>query len=220
MVTTVGARTWSALLPTERETWAAPDGRLHLREVSQKPEFASEAQRAMWVAAGSPPLEPGHVSEESIKGPGFLDTSGLPTEPKTLRRAIEARKAPQFRDPPGEAETLVLIGDLLRETYLPPSFRAALYEVAAELPGVELLGEVRDPVGRTGLGVAFSGRETRHELIFDPETSALLAEREVITDPRAERTLGLPPGSEIESTSYLESGVVDSLRQPGPARSH
>jgi hypothetical protein len=86
--------------------------------------------------------------------------------------------------------------------------------VVAELPKVELRGEVEDPVGRTGIGVAYTKGSTTHELIFDPETSALLGEREVA----ARRIPGLqvPAGTEIGSVTYLESKVVDSLGKGAP----
>lgn len=208
-------RQWSALYAKERESWTTPDGTIRFRVISKKPEFVSEDQRAAWVAAGSPQLGSGHVSLNRMKGGNeFLETSNLPTEPKALRELIEARKAPQFvHHPPGRAETFVLIGDLLRETYLPPAFRAALYEVAAELPGVELLGEVEDSAGRTGIGIAYDGaREgARSELIFNPNTSALLGERQTVVDSRVASSLDVPLGTEIGSTAYLESGVVDSV---------
>jgi len=206
---------WSVLSPREREAWTAPDGTMKFRVTSEKPEFLSAAQRAGWVAAGSPPLTFGQVEEESMQGNRFLDTSDLPTDPAPLRKLIEERKVPGVGGPPGEAETFVLIGDLLRNTWLPSDFRAALYRVVAELPGVELLGDVEDPVGRTGIGVAYTDakRGTRHELIFNPETAALLGEREVVAGTRPESfTFGLPAGTEIGSASYLESGVVDSTK--------
>jgi hypothetical protein len=219
VVTTYGVDAqWSALYANERETWTAPDGTIRFRVISKEPEFLSRAQRAAWVAAGSPRLSSEHVSDNRIEGGNrFLDITDLPTEPKALRALIEARKAPQFVHPPGEAETFTLIGDLLRETYLPPAFRAALYRVTAELPGVELLGEVEDPVGRTGIGIAYDGASegTRSELIFDPDTSALLGERQVVVGPRVAKSLMVPPGTEIGSTAYLESGVVDSPPETG-----
>jgi hypothetical protein len=98
---------------------------------------------------------------------------------------------------------------MFRNTYLPPAFRAALYRVVAELPEVELLGDVKDPVGRTGIGVAFTKGNLEHELIFDPNTSALLGGREVAAWPLP--GLQVPAGSEIGSSAYLESKLVDSL---------
>lgn len=181
----------SLLTPRIRQTWIAANGAGRTR------------------VAG-----PGGVEDSALSGQPFLDTADLPTEPKALRRLIEARKIPLVDGPPGEAETFTLIGDMLRDTYLPPVFRAALYRVAAELPEVELMGRVEDPVGRTGIGVAFTKGSVIHELIFDPRTSALLGEREVAA--RRIPELQVPAGTETGSTAYLESKVVDSLGRGAP----
>jgi hypothetical protein len=208
-------RQWSALTPRFRQTWIAANGAGRARVVSAKPEFLTPGQRGAWRAAGSPHLSSGEVEDSAISGQPFLDTSDLPTRPEALRKLIEARKVPLVDGPPGEAETFTLIGDMLRNTYLPPAFRAALYRVVAELPKVELLGKVKDPVGRSGIGVAYTKDRTRHELIFDPTTSALLGEREVAVYPIAE--LQVPAGTETGSVTYLESKVVDSLGRGAPA---
>ena len=208
---------WSVLVPSEREAWIGPDGSGRVRRVSRATRFVTAGQREAWVKAGRPELPAGgQVEDSGLSGSGFLDTSDLPTEPEALRRLIEARKI--LGGPPGEAETFVLIGDMLRESYLPPAFRAALYEATAELPGVKLLGEVRDPLGRPGIGVAYANdkRGTREELIFSPETSWLLAEREVVVSPKSGR-LEFPPGTETGSATYLESRLVDSI-EDRPAR--
>lgn len=207
-------REWSALAPRIRQTWIAAHGAGRARVVSAKPEFLTAGQRRAWKAAGSPRLGAGGVEDFALTGQPFLDTSDLPTRPRALRKLIEARKIPLVDGPPGEAETFTLIGDMLRNTYLPPAFRAALYRVVAELPEVELLGQVKDPVGRTGIGVAFTKGRVRHELIFDPKTSALLGGREVAAYPIAE--LQVPAGTETGSVTYLESKVVDSLGRGAP----
>jgi hypothetical protein len=207
-------RAWSVLTPRVRQTWIAADGAGRARVVSGKPEFLTAGQRRAWKAAGSPHLGSGGVEDFALSGQPFLDTSNLPTEPKALRKLIEARKIPRVDGPPGEAETFTLIGDMLRNTYLPPAFRAALYRVVAELPKVELLGEVKDPVGRTGIGVAFTKGSTTHELIFDPKTSALLGERELAAHRIPE--LQVPAGTETGSATYLESKVVDGLGRGAP----
>ncbi|MGH2976022.1 MAG: CU044_5270 family protein [Solirubrobacterales bacterium] len=208
-------REWSVLVPRIRQTWIAANGAGRARAVSAKPEFLTPWQRKEWKAAGSPQLSSGGVEDFALSGQPFLDTSDLPTQPKALRRLIEARKIPIVDGPPGEAETFTLIGDMLRNTYLPPAFRAALYRVVAELPEVELLGEVEDPVGRTGIGVAFTKGSVTHELIFDPATSALLGEREVAA--RRMPDLQVPAGTETGSVTYLESKLVDSLGEGAPA---
>ena len=110
--------------------------------------------------------------------------------PDALLQVIEDRTI--VGGPPGDAETFVLIGDLLRETYASPALRAALYEVAAGLPGVELIGNVRDASGRPGVAVAYEHDGARNELIFDPETAAMLGESSVVTEAGA---MGLPVGN-------------------------
>ncbi len=207
-------RAWSVLVSRIRQTWIAANGAGRARAVAAKPEFLTAGQRRAWVAAGSPHLGSGGVEDFVLSGQPFLDTSNLPTEPRALRRLIEARKIPRVGGPPGEAETFTLIGDMLRNTYLPPAFRAALYRVVAELPKVELLGEVKDPIGRKGIGVAFTKGSVTHELIFDPATSALLGEREVAA--RRIPDLQVPAGTETGSVTYLESKVVDSLGKGAP----
>lgn len=209
---------WSILVPREREIWISPDGSGRIREVAGRPRFLSAAQRAAWVAAGSPELpRVSRASDETFKAHQlrYFRSESLPTDPKELREMIEARKVPGIGGPPGEAETFELIGEMLRETDLRPALRAAIYQVTAELPGIELLGPARDPAGREGTGVAFTDRRRgiRHELIFDPADSALLGEREVVVGGW-DKGLRVPAGTVVGYASYLESRVVDSTAIP------
>jgi hypothetical protein len=49
---------------------------------------------------------------------------------------------------------------------------------------VELLGEVRDRLGREAIGVAFTEHTgLRQELLFDPYTAEVLNERQVVAHP-------------------------------------
>jgi hypothetical protein len=211
---------WSVLVPSEREAWISFGSRNgRVQKMSGKPRFVSADQRAGWVAAGSPPLpRSGEVEDGTLSGASILDASELPTDPATLRRLIEAREIQGIGGPPGEAETFTLIGDMLRESYLPAAVRSAIFQLTAELPRVELLGEVNDPVGRTGTGIAYTDRRrgTRHELVFDPATSALLGEQESIVRPGA-FGFKAPPGTTIGYAAYLESKVVDSVGREAPA---
>ncbi len=85
---------------------------------------------------------------------------------------------------------------------------------------MKLLGDVRDPVGRIGTGVAYTDhrRGTRHELIFDPGTSALLGERDILVAPQP-NGLKAAPGTVFGYAAYLESKVVDSTGE-APRGSH
>ncbi len=212
---------WSVLVPKEIESWISVDGsrKGRIREVSGSPRFLSAYQRAAWVAAGSPSLPKPGATQSTASGAGrVVAASDLPRMPAVLRRKIEARRIPGVEGPPGRAETFVLIGDLLRASYLPAVERSALLEAAAELPGVESLGEVEDRVGRRGVGVAFTDRRQaiRHELILDPQTSALLGERDTTTRTRY-AGMEIPVGTTIGWTAYLEAKVVDSVGRGAPA---
>jgi hypothetical protein len=203
---------FSVLTPVVREAWIGTDGSGRLLETNGTPTFLTEHDRSVWLAAGRPDLGGNKTHDESYRPGGlfYLDLTKLPTDPGELRTMIEERKVEG--GPPGDAETFTIIGDLLRETYAPPELRAALYQIASELPGVELIGNVKDPVGRDGIAVAYPNDGILHELIFDPNTSALLAERTVITDP-GQAHLQVSAGTVVGWAAYLASGIVDSTDQ-------
>jgi len=165
----------STFVDQTREAWIGTDGSGRLRETSGRD----------------------HMNENFGRGGlYFMDLSKLPTDTDALRSLIEQRKVEG--GPPGDAETFTIVGDMLRETYASPQLRAALYEVAAGLPKVELVGEVKDQSGRTGTAVGYTKNGISHQLIFDPRTSELLGERTV------------QHGKVVTWTDYLASAVVDS----------
>jgi hypothetical protein len=98
---------------------------------------------------------------------------------------------------------------LLARPITPPALRAALFRVLARLEGIRVLGTMTDEAGRKGTAVAITFDGVRHELLFDPHSSLLLAERDitVTAQPAAPR---YPVGLTIRSELYL-TRVVDSL---------
>lgn len=196
-----GGRAFNVFQTVTRESWIAPDGSGRIHQTEGQPRLATPADRAAWIADGRPDLNDGSGNEDTTLDPGgltYVDLSKLPTDPGQLKQLIETRSIEG--GPPGDAETFTIIGDLLRETYAPPGVRSALYTIASELPGVELIGATHDHLGRPGTGVSFVSHGYGQELIFDSQTSALLAEQSV-----DEHT-----GAVVEWTCYLSSGVVDS----------
>jgi hypothetical protein len=189
-----------------REAWIGPDGSGRLREEHSPPRFVTSSDKAAWIAAGKPDLSGSRNSDETFAAGGlsYLDLSKLPSDPAQLKQLIENRTVEG--GPPGDAETFTIIGDLLRETYASPGVRSALYTIASELPGVQLVGPVKDELGRSGTAVAYVSHGISDELILDPQTSALLAERQVVTGNGS----WAPVGTVLESTAYVRSGVVDS----------
>jgi len=149
--------------------------------------------------------------------PGCLSTSpvplgGLPRNPAALRARLLTGKVEG--GPPGAAEAFTQVGDLLRETDAPPALRAALYRAAAGLAGVRNLGTVADPLGRQGVGLAIDDHGIRHELIFDPRTSALLAQRGVVIAHTRGEDAAL--GSLAYWSAYTPGRVVSRLPAPSP----
>lgn len=201
--------TTSALIPKTRELWIAPDGSGRIRETAGSPIFLSEHDRTNWEA--DPPQ---FLAMNQDFGPGGLfyeDFTRYPTDPKALADVIRERA--EAADPPVDLEMFVVVGDLLRMPGVPPELRSALYKVAAKIKDVELVGSVTDRAGRTGIGVSITTdywkAKERLTLIFDPATSALLGEEEVLLEKAS--WLNAKPPVVIGSRAYLESGIVTKL---------
>jgi hypothetical protein len=196
-----GGKGWWALSPGVREFWMGPTGgRIHER--CGKPIFPTAADRKTWIAAGRPQVT---TREDSANIPPTHPLD-LPSDPDELYATIHDRAVGH-----GNAtrpEMFTLIADSLRETGAPPSLRAALYEVAARIPGVQLVGPANDRIGRHGVAVAYvDGKiHERHELIFDRRTAALLGEEYVQLDGNP---YGYPAGTVTGYSTYVSSGVVN-----------
>jgi len=206
---------FSVLVPHTREIWVAPDGSGRLLVKSGEPRFLGPSDEETWKAAGMPSLGRPRTSDESFGPDGLSYTafSEYSTDPDELYDQIRSKA--EGYGPSTDAEMLVLVGDMLRETVAPPELRAALFRVAARIPGVELVGEVTDPAGRRGTAVARTSDDAgfleRNELVFDPETSELLAERQVLL--KRVEWIDAEPGTVIGYAVYVKSGVVDSTSE-------
>jgi hypothetical protein len=163
----------------------------------------------------------GMIDPNPLPGEIYKDLSGLPTEPEALREKLleeNRREAAVFLDTTysggSTVETFDIVSDLLSTpgNYASPEVRQALYEVVADLPDVDLVGEVKDPLGRRGLAVALTNNGIERQLIFDPNTSELLAREDVAADP-GELGLDAKPGAVLSYTAYLVSGIADSLHE-------
>jgi hypothetical protein len=195
---------FAVLVPHVREIWHGPDVGLLVSSTGE-PEFLSARDRQRWIAAGRPNLREGGVGRTAL---GRQETSDLPTDVDALfsRLEDEARGHPKGTN----RQMFTRLGDYLRETNISPLQRAALYEVAARIPGVELVGRVRDPVGRPGVAVAMEQPSdgTRETLVIDPESGVLLAE-EVVT--LAQNVYGYPAGTLVGHSTYLVTRTVDAV---------
>jgi hypothetical protein len=198
-----GGEGWQALSPGVRESWFGPTGGF-IHEKWGKPRFFTGWERRAWIAGGREQVNP---PEDSAKIPP-IHPLDLPTDPDALSAEIHDRAV--GRGNSTNAEMFTLVADSLRETNASPALRASLYEVVARISGVELVGPTRDRIGRQGVAVAYvdSKIHERHELIFDPKTSALLGEEYL---QLAGNPYDYPVGTVTGYATYVSTGVVDRL---------
>lgn len=194
--------TWRSLVEVDTEQWLATDGSGRILRRFGEVEFVSPQDERLWIEAGRPPTSDGAVQDELLE-PGaadVLDLSTLPTEPRSLLATIEERQI--VGGPPGDVQTFDIIVQLLADPGASPALRAALFEAAGLLDGVEATGERLDPMGREGLGLALEDRRERIEIIVDPDDARLLSALE---------THG---ARELETwTAYIATGITTSVTE-------
>jgi hypothetical protein len=181
-----------------QESWVGERNGL-VRNVGEAPTFAAPEDRRAWEAAGRPKLPEAYEDESPTNSP--IERLRIPTDPDALLDYLRARAARNDED--NEWIFATMITDYLREWGVTPDQRAALYEAAAMLPGVELLGKRTDPAGREGTGFAMDNprEHMRNTLIVDPDTAELLAQV-------SETLPGGPIRAGMTSTTVFHSPVL------------
>jgi hypothetical protein len=91
----------------------------------------------------------------------------LPTDPAKLKTKLIA----DFGQG-GGPDLFAAVEIVLVDSPAPPAVRAALFKVAASIPGIKVIGDYTDPLGRTGtaLQIGYYG------LVVDPASGAVLDE--------------------------------------------
>ena len=150
--------------------------------------------------------DPGGVNDPTYR---FLQS--LPTDPHALLSLIERQMSGQ-QPPPQEA--FITIGDLLGEAITPPRVSAALCHAAALIPGVTVVADASDAIGRHGVAVAMTVEGVRHEWIFSKQTLRYLGARGTyIAKPR---DLNITIGSIAYEAAVLQRAFVNHSGQtPG-----
>lgn len=146
------------------------------------------------------------LREGRFAGLGWDELYALPTESGALDSRLRATRLDGLRD--SDTELFALVGDLLRESPAPPTLRKALWEVVARVPGVSLVGAVKDGTGRPGVAI----ERGEHGYVLDPTAGRLLEEY----------IGGSKPGGAGWRATYLEQGPAVSAptaNQTGPGPS-
>jgi hypothetical protein len=208
------------------ETWQARDGSGRERLTNGRVKFVTPADRTAWRAADSPELAdpPSDRRLAATDRPfafgsdvvGYKELESLPVEPEALARLLSQMVERQRGEIPGtfdssEARAYLLLG-LIRDGFrapTSPALRAALYDLAASVPDLELAGATRDHAGRTGTAVAAVLGDARFELIVDPRTGALLETRRILLR-RSHQFPGMTPGL-ISRATFLQSNITTNV---------
>jgi hypothetical protein len=146
----------------------------------------------------------------SLRHPTYRYLATLPTDPTALRNEIYAQAQNEVDDsgPNGQKLYTVdqwafqMIGELVQSA-APPALKAALYRVAATVPGVEYVNDTTDAAGRHGIGVAHSVNNggDRTILIFDRTTYQVMGRAGEVHDGRT------------DSEAVLATGLVEKAGQ-------
>lgn len=208
-----------ALSTYERQAWIGLDRPSQVVSHVVGPiRFLSAAARRQWVRLGRPRELPGYngpLPPNAFIRP-YAQLLALPINVDTLWTMLY-RDAGSGSSARKRHEMFTEIGDLLRENPIPARVRAALYLVAARIPGIELLGLTHDAIGRPALAIALNDTlyGQRDELLFDPRTSVLLGERSVVVKPPP--AYHVKPGTVSAGATYITQGIVERIGQV-PAR--
>jgi hypothetical protein len=217
------ADSYSYLYTKRREIWLSVDrgGLLRDSQVGP-PRWLSPRDERNWIAAGrqdaggrigrdETPM--GAIHEYYIGDEKFTTAQLLAYDPtpQELFDRLRSRVGDRGQSPDGEV--FVEIADALRDAPQTSRLRATLYRALALVPGVQLLGNVRDRLGREAVGVAFTEHTgLRQELLFDPHTAEVLNERQVVV--HSVQGLRAAPGTAIEDVVYTRRAVTDATTRP------
>lgn len=131
--------------PHQREVWRAQVGNGVLQEPAIDPATGLSTPGDPYTTDLGPTI---------FFAGGVIDWAGLyalPTDATELEKTLRA--GINGAGPDDDTELWTIVMDLLRESPAPPALRRALWQVAATIPGIELVGTTTDTSGRPGTGI-------------------------------------------------------------------
>ncbi|MFD7439803.1 CU044_5270 family protein [Streptomyces sp. NPDC059909] len=189
-----------------RQVWESPDGAkgwLIDPAVNDSPEGETL----------SLPDEQGNTPTAHLNAPSYDYLAKLTTDPDELLAKIYKETKGHGNSPDQEAFTT--IGDLLGESYPPAELYSALFKAAAKIPGVVVVDDAVDAVGRHGVAVARLDETSgaREEWIFDKKTYVFLGERSVQVKRLSGPDALIKPGTVKFTSAIINRAVVDGIKQ-------
>lgn len=167
-------------------------------------------------AAADGPTDDALTRTESLGGPAsfvvggeplsWADLETLPTDAVELEAMLREMVAGHASGE--ENELWESVTGLLRESPASPALRRALWQVAAGMPDVELLGAMTDAAGRQGTAIERDQLDAgwyRVVYILDPADGTLLETRDIDAD-----------GNVVYRQTLLEQQPSDSAPQAQP----
>ncbi len=202
----VSGETVNLSVRTTIETWIRPDGSGTRITTYDHVSFVTDQDYQTWKAS-TPRLDIPREGETHVdlfkRGELTLyDLSSLPTDPARLLPALRTGEGKAGLDDQQVADEIATV---LADADPSPALRSGLLEVLSGLPGIESLGDAVDPIGRPGTAVLIPDGDRARELIFDPATSAVLAD------------IQLADGVAHHWTVFQPPAAVDSLTAAPPS---
>ena len=193
------AGTYVMVVPHELEQWIADDGTAIMRQQMHEDQatFPTPRDKARFDAANvtEPRWDdlPQRQTHLEIGGFDYAEVQALPTDPAALRPLLEDTNV----------ALTARAGQLLSSAATPTAVKVALFEVLKGLPGATLVEGVKDPLGRTGVGIEFDSPAWHTLFLFNPKTGTLLGTRSI-----GHKEL---PGRDISDWSLtVETGRTDT----------
>lgn len=188
-----------------RQVWKSPDGTKGWL-IDAAVNDSSEGETL------SLPDEQGNTPEAYLNSPSYDYLAKLTTDPDALLAKIYKETKGAGNSPDQQAFTT--IGDLLGESYPPAELYSALFKAAAKIPGVVVVDDAVDAVGRRGVAVARLDTATgeREEWIFDKKTHVFLGERSVQVTKNSGVAL-IKPGTVTYTSAIMTRAIVDGIKQ-------
>jgi hypothetical protein len=195
----------SYLLPIERQAWISPDGITHLRTTVGQPRFFEPRDEADYLIAGYDNIDQvGQTVIETFDNTTtILGERDWPTDPDQLRDTITGL-IPSDSLRPLDVDILDISLDLLREVGPSPQLRSATLTVIA---GLDL--QLVDQTATTATFEISYTSPAAETIRFTIGHSGQLLQEHIITR-EGHASLGIPPGTAIQSTSYQPTTIINT----------